>query len=344
MTYFSTDIAAQFFLDDVPGASSPTSRLRGILDRTIARHPLTALQKEFLQQHGYKSLLQFALGELEIEEFRIRAQGERNGRLKAKLKAKSATREKESIEHARNPEVANRKAASLSVERDRELDRNEKLRESFDRFGLEIIDSKDVGRVDRILQAVIRGRPIEKEDILWLGSDGHHYWTNELRKVHHENMARKFGDEWKQTGDVWKAINACSNYRKAELSLEGLSIAKEALTRAAKNKKSRSALLTTGGGAHRDLRNFEDSVRFGAEAHALTPEDFRPCTLLGAVHIEMGAYATGAEWYEEAEARGASRNLIDRELQSILNAAPPEERSKIKKALKALDASRYSRL
>jgi len=344
VSYFNTDIAAQFFLDDVPGASSPTSRLRGILDQTISRHPLTALQKEFLQQHGYTSLLQFALGELKTEEFRIQAQGERNDRLKAKLKAKAALREKKRIEHVRNPEVTNRDAAFHSVERDRELDPNKKMQEAFDRFGLANIGSKDLGRLDRILQAVMRGRAIKKEDILWLGSDGHEYWTNELRKVHHKNMAEKLRGEWKQTGNIWKAINACSNYRKAELSLEGLSIAKEALSRAAKNKKSRSALLTTAGGAHRDLRNFADCVRLGTEAHALTPEDFRPCTLLGAIHVEMSAYNIGAEWYEKAEARGASRNLIDRELQSILNAAPPEERSKIKKAMKALDASRYSRL
>ncbi len=100
-------------------------------------------------------------------------------------------------------------------------------------------------------------------------------------------------------------------------------------------------MLTTGGGALRDLRQRAEAVQFGSEAHLLTPEDFRPCTLLGAVHIEMGEIIIGAEWYEKAEARGANREMIDRELESILRASQQNQRVQIKKALKGYDVSRY---
>ena len=69
---------------------------------------------------------------------------------------------------------------------------------------------------------------------------------------------------------------------------------------------------------------------------------FRPCTLLGAVHIEMGDIVIGAEWYEKAEARGANREMIDRELASILRAAPQDQGVQFKTALKGYDASRYN--
>jgi hypothetical protein len=332
-----TDIAATFLLNDIRGAGIPGSRLGVILDRAIARHPLSVLQQDFLRQHGYEALLQFALGELNMEAYCKRARGEQEVRLRASV----AVKNKEAIENARKAEATDRKNAALIAEGERKLERRRKLRELPDRFGQPIIDRSDRGRVNPILRSVADGQPIKKFDLVWLGTDGRKYWSAELRKAHHENIAKILSDEWIQTKDVWKAINACGHWRKAGDSEKGLAIAEEALDQAAKTSKPRSALLTTGGGALRDLSRLHDAVRFGEEAHFLTPEDFRPCTLLGAVHIEMGAHDTGAEWYEKAEARGASRNLIDQELQSILNAAAPKERNQIIKALKARDASRY---
>lgn len=58
----------------------------------------------------------------------------------------------------------------------------------------------------------------------------------------------------------------------------------------------------------------------------------------------MGDYGTGAAWYEKAAARGASQNVIDRELQSILQATSQQERSQIRNALKAYNTARYGRL
>ena len=96
------------------------------------------------------------------------------------------------------------------------------------------------------------------------------------------------------------------------------------------------------GGALRDLRRHDEAKRSGIEAHGLTPPDYRPCTLLGAVHMEMGDYTTGADWYEKAEARGATQDSIDRELQSILDAASKDQRARMEAVLKARDTHRYN--
>lgn len=334
------DIVATFFLNDIPGASVPASRLRGILERVNARRALTVLQQEFLRQHSLDALLLFALGELDMEALRLRARAEQVRRLKINAAAKDMI----ATEKALKAEISNRKNAALFAEREKQLERRRVVRELPDRFDLPYIDREDLRRVNQILRSVTDGHPIEKNDLVWFGAGGKEYWTDELRKAHHGNLAKKLSDEWAQTKDVWKAINACGHWRKAECSEEGLVIAEAALDQAAMTKKTHAALLTTGGGALRDLRRLQDSARFGKEAHSLTPKDFRPCTLLGAVNIEMRAYGTGAEWYEKAEALGASRNVIDRELQSILNAAPQEERNQIKNALKARNGLRYEGL
>lgn len=337
LSFSHTEIAARFFLDDVPGASTRHSRLGGILEKVSAGHPLTALQQEFLRQHDYEALLQFALRKMDGEAFRARAQKERESR----ILAKAAAKEKEATEKALQIERTNHKNTAIFAEQERKLERRRKVRELPDRFYLPYVEHEDLERVNRVLRSVVVGQPIEKDDLVWLGSRRSHYWTDELRKAHHENMAKRLSEKWHKTGDLWKAVNSCGHWRQAERSEEGLAIAEAALNHALKTKKPRSALLTTGGGALRDLKRLQDAARFGKEAHSLTPEDFRPCTLLGAVHIQMGAHGTGAEWYEKAEARGASRSVIDRELQSILRAVPQEERDQIRTALKDHDASRY---
>ena len=138
-------------------------------------------------------------------------------------------------------------------------------------------------------------------------------------------------------------MNACPQWRNAKLACKALSVAGEALV---KNwsAKVRSALLATSGGALRDLGRHQQALTHGTEAHALCDDAYRPCTLLGAVHIEMRAYAEGADWYEKAESRGANRNLVDHEIRAILVAARPEERETIRRALKAHSAVRFEAL
>ena len=58
--------------------------------------------------------------------------------------------------------------------------------------------------------------------------------------------------------------------------------------------------------------------------------------------MEMGDYAAGADWYAKAEARGATRDSVDRDLRSILDAASREERARMMAALKSRNADRYS--
>lgn len=39
----------------------------------------------------------------------------------------------------------------------------------------------------------------------------------------------------------------------------------------------------------------EEALRFGSQAHVLTPKAFRPCTPLSAVNFELGNYELGRD-------------------------------------------------
>jgi hypothetical protein len=60
-----------------------------------------------------------------------------------------------------------------------------------------------------------------------------------------------------------------------------------------KDLKLKSALCTTHGGVKRDLKRYDEALGLGEQAHLFTPQDFRPCTLLGAVNMEIGHYDLG---------------------------------------------------
>jgi Flp pilus assembly protein TadD len=53
-----------------------------------------------------------------------------------------------------------------------------------------------------------------------------------------------------------------------------------------KDKKLLSAYFTTLGGVRRDLRKVEVAIDNASKAHTLTPDNYRPCTLLGAIYME----------------------------------------------------------
>ena len=90
-----------------------------------------------------------------------------------------------------------------------------------------------------------------------------------------------------------------------------------------------------------DLGRFDEALRYGAEAHAITERYFRPCTLLGAVNFELGNYETVRDWYAKAADRGASERSFDAELQSIYKRADKAKKDAIRAFLIREDPIRY---
>lgn len=92
----------------------------------------------------------------------------------------------------------------------------------------------------------------------------------------------------------------------------------------------------------RDLQRWEEALRLGEKAHALEAGDYRPCTLLGAIHMETGNYSLGQEWYAKAVERGATVDSVDQDLRNIFNRADQAKKAEMREFLLREDAVRYA--
>lgn len=202
MSSSETLLSAAFFLDDLPSAAVRASRLHDILVRLQAGLPLSTLQQGFLEERHLKALLGLSRGVLTSDEFILLAAAEQRARIAASAEAKE--REEEGARLRRK--ASDRKNAGLFAAQERKRAR----RKLFDDFGIGYVDADHFSRVRRICQQVSKGAAIGKEDLIWLAKAGHEYWTAELRCAHHRILAERFALEWRESGDPWKAVNACS--------------------------------------------------------------------------------------------------------------------------------------
>ncbi len=92
----------------------------------------------------------------------------------------------------------------------------------------------------------------------------------------------------------------------------------------------------------RDLNRLIEAREAGLEAHLLSPTDYRPCTLLGAVHIQTGDIVVGHRWYAKAEKLGADRRAVDQDIRALLARASISEQQRIRDYLTAQDPDRFA--
>jgi hypothetical protein len=178
-------------------------------------------------------------------------------------------------------------------------------------------------------------------DTLWLKSEGCDYETEEILHAHHRLEADFCIAEFKRTNDPWQAVNASAHLRKCTAPEEAIELLSAIPAGRQAQTKLKSAIRTTHGGALRDLGHFTAALKMGEEAHALLPNNFRPCTLLGALNIELGNFEVGHKWYCLAEARGAKPDNIEQEVRSLLTRMSAEKRDEAIRELRRIDPVQY---
>ena len=323
------ELAEKYFVDDLPGASLPGARLHTILERIDKGKTLSAIALSFLEQGGLQALRDLESGEIDLEVFSSRAAPERSSRITA-VRLKEAS------------DAAAIKARFEAMANDPALRRKREAKELRRRYGLGFVDPDHYPRVMKLLKRIDGGRRPKPEDIAWLTIEAEDCWTAELRTAYHRLEAKALAEEWRRTGDLWAAVNASGHWRKAGEPKEALEITASAMTRDGSAPKIRAALRTTRGGAMRDLGLLAEAEVLGREAHDLAPNDFRPCTLLGAVVMQLGDFHTGHEWYRKAEALGAKRHAIDQDLRSVVASAARDLREGLCAFLLSQDPQRYA--
>ena len=221
-----------------------------------------------------------------------------------------------------------------------EQSRSNRRRDLFRKYEMDWVESQDLGRVMRILESAEKGGRISDEDVLWLST--HNYFSSELRRAFHRREAAVHKQAFLDEQDPWHAVNASSHYRQAGMSQEALSLLGKANVEGQRNKHLRAALLTTQGGALRDIGGGIEALGLAEQAHATEPESFHPCTLIGALKFEAGDYASGDIWFQKAVERGATVGALDNELRGILRRADKNTKERLKQHLLRSDPVRFA--
>ena len=334
------DLAKRYFLEDLPGATQLGARLNGILLKIDAGEQVTALQRQFLATTGLHALVTLAEGKTTLGEFRAAAEQEQKVRIEeAAVKALKDAAELAERTEARAAAV---QATFAAMANDPALRRKREAKELRQRFGVGYIESEDYPRAMGLLRQVANGQRLKVDDLAWLKTEADYCWTDELQRAWHALEAAALTKAWESSGDTWNAVNASGHWRKAGEPERALRLTDAALAKVGSNPKIRSALATTRGGAMRDLRRLDEAKALASEAHQLTSSDYRPCTLLGAVHIELGDLLTGHEWYAKAESLGAPRQAIDHEWRGLLMRSSIQEQQRIREFLLRQDPERFS--
>lgn len=335
-----TGIAEKYYVDDLPGASLGGARLNGILQKIEAGDKLTALAQSFLETNHLVALQSLTCGQIDREEFETHAARERDARIqKAQKSAVKAMAER--TRQAEASALA-MKAHFAAMAKDPVLRRKREAKEMRGRFDIGFVEPEHFRRVMSLLKQVSDRLRLKPEDVAWLSTEASYCWTDALQHIWHQLEAEALTKAWENNGDPWDAVNASGHWRKAGKADMALVITEAALSKAGTSPKLKSALATTRGGAMRDVHRLADAKALGIDAHNLTPSDFRPCTLLGAVHIELGELEKGHKWYQKAEILGAERHAIDQELRALLVHSDPIERQRIRTFLIGQDPIRFA--
>lgn len=217
--------------------------------------------------------------------------------------------------------------------------KNQALRE---KYGVtEYVESQDFKQLMAILGKLDAGSRLLETETIWLKSKGREYETKEILHTYNRLEANHWLADYRSSKNPWSAVNASGHLRKCAASGEAITLLSAIPAKRQEQPKLKSAILTTHGGAMRDQGKHAAAMSMGLEAHRLQPNNFRPCTLLGAVCIELGNIGEGHEWYCKAEARGAGHDSIMSDVRSLLTRMTADKREAVIAELLRIDPEQY---
>jgi len=346
------EVAAKYLVEDLSGALIPGSRISNILKDFELGKPISNFTQEYLRSRGLLALLQYVKNGITFDNFFTVArqeQAERRSVATEKAHKEQTKRklEEEALFAKMRLEQEKAAAAKRAFDSDPKNIAKANQLDLRHRYGFyDFVEKTNFQKVVDILGRVDRGGRLSNEDVVWLSTTGdenyHDYFTEELQEGYHRNEAEFHAAEFRKKKDHWSAVSASKHYRKcndaetAESMLATIDVAR------VKDIKLRSAICTTHGGVKRDMGKRDEALDLGNQAHLLTPKNFRPCTLLGAVNMEIGNHTLGHSWYDKAVERGYSEKAMDDDLRSIFMHAEKAEQDALRVHLLKTDPVRYS--
>jgi len=163
-----------------------------------------------------------------------------------------------------------------------------------------------------------------------------------IAMAYHRLEALFYDQEYERTGNKWNLPNASSHWRKADEPNSALKVTENLDFDQIKENKLKSALLTTRGGAFRDIDKLDDAEKCALKAIEYQPQSHHPYTLMGAICFERGEFLEGERWFKEAIKRGAESEDIDSELKRVVKNAKDEKRREVVEYLLTKNPQRYA--
>lgn len=190
-----------------------------------------------------------------------------------------------------------------------------------------------------ILYKLEIGERLHDADVAWL-TIKKWFHKGELSESmiyqHYHSLEAMFCEqEYKRTRGMWNLVNASSHWRKADDPQKALNNTEVLFSNSIKELKLNAALLTTRGGALRDIGKLDEAENCAHQAIEFYQKSYHPYTLLGAVCFQTGRYSEGQSWFEEARKFGAPENSeIDEILGILKNLKDKKERENLLAFLK----------
>ncbi len=194
-----------------------------------------------------------------------------------------------------------------------------------------------------ILQKLDQRTRLTAKDYAWLHEKN--LLSFNIWKTYHEIEATWYEMQFRQQKkkNYWNVVNASSHWRGADEPEKALELTARLPLEEIKENKLKSALLTTRGGAFRDINNLKKAEKCAEQAMEFNPDTYQPYTLRGAICYDLKNFVDGDYWFDEAIKRGATPKDVDAELLRIMKRiANKEEPEALINHLLAKDPDRYA--
>ncbi|MEH2418943.1 hypothetical protein [Nostoc sp.] len=236
------------------------------------------------------------------------------------------------------------------------------LKSKYDILGYQ--DKSHTSLLYTILQKLELKERLEPTDVAWLQENktevpqatySYYRWQEEPKYqgtklfsgkiwiAYHTIEANFYEEEFKRTDNKWNLANASSHWRKADESEQALQLTNNLEFDKIKENKLKSALLTSRGGAFRDIEKLDKAENCARQAIEYQPKSHHPYTLMGAICFERRQYSDGEHWFQEAIKRGANPRDMDSEIKRVVkNAKDENKRREVIEYLLKKDSQRYA--
>lgn len=332
-------LTMQYFVEPLKSQDLPNNLLKLLVEKQENKTDVSAFEQAFLQEYSIRQLKDFILQLQPVLHKKIEKE-RKNEEVLSKEKLLQEAIDRVKTINANPAYIAWKKENAICEKYGfNKYQITFKVGE-FDEIKYRNLPTQII-QITEKLDLQIR---VSEDDLIWLNTEGREdFFTSEVKIAVHRLEADYYLQQYeKNKKDNWQAINASSHLRKCEDSLEAEIFLEKTGIKQSQNKKLCSAYFTTLGGVKRDLGKSNQAIQSGEQAHKLMPDDYRPCTLLGAVYIESRDFELGHEWYEKAKERGAPTKMIDSEIRSIIiKLKDPVKRTDMIERLIKLDAGQY---